>query len=94
MNYLQTSACKLHDEDVGLIQSKALWVRYKWYGAYLFAVVDHTITLSTKENTWLSCCHGTDGYVYVKLVGNSGASPWQLVTSGGQLYADENEGGE
>ncbi|XP_020620509.1 astacin-like [Orbicella faveolata] len=56
--------------------------------------VDHTITLSTKENTWLSCCHGTDGYVYVKLVGNSGASPWQLVTSGGQLYADENEGGD
>jgi len=56
--------------------------------------VDHTITLSTQENSLFSCCHGTDGYVYVKLVGNSGTTPWQLVTSGGKLYADENEGGD
>ena len=62
---------------------------------YLFAVVDHTITLSTKENSFFSCCHGTDGFVYVKLVGSSGTTtPWQLVTSGGKVYADENEGGE
>ena len=61
---------------------------------YLFAVVDHIITLSTQANSLFSCCHGTDGFVYVQLVGSSGTTPWQLVTSGGKVYADENEGGE
>ena len=52
--------------------------------------MDHTITLATDDDLG----DGTDGYVYVKLVGSSGTTPWQLVTSGGLLYADENESGE
>ena len=58
--------------------------------AFLFAVVDHTIVLTTGTDTGA----GTNGDVYLKLVGSGGSTtPWQLVTSGGE-YDDENENGE
>ena len=51
--------------------------------------MDHTIVLTTGDSTG----DGTDGDVFLKLVGSSGTTPWQLVTSGGE-YDDENEAGE
>ena len=55
----------------------------------LFAVVNHKITLKTGN----SLGDGTDGDVYVQLVGSSGTTPLERVTSGGE-YDDENEQGE
>ena len=52
-------------------------------------VVDHTIILKTKDS-WLA---GTDGDPFLKLIGSTGETPFQLVTSGGMLYANENERG-
>ncbi|KAL9955229.1 hypothetical protein ACROYT_G036521 [Oculina patagonica] len=51
--------------------------------------VDHTITVTT-GNGWGD---GTDGDVYMKLVGSSGTTPWQLITSGGE-YDNEYEAGD
>ncbi|CAH3025916.1 unnamed protein product [Porites evermanni] len=52
-------------------------------------VVDHAIILKT-EDSWLA---GTNGDPFLKLIGSTGETPFQLVTSGGMLYVDENERG-
>lgn len=36
---------------------------------------------------------GTNADPFMKLIGSDGETPFELVTSGGMLYADENEQG-
>ena len=54
-----------------------------------FIVVDHTIVLNTGRRFG----DGTNADPFVRLIGSTGTTPYQLVTSGGLLYADENERG-
>ena len=54
---------------------------------YNYTVVDHEIVLKTGD----SLGDGTNADPFMKLIGSNGETPFKLVTSGGMLYADENE---
>lgn len=62
----------------------------RMYGCDKPLLVDHTVTVKT-GNGWFD---GTDAVVFMRLVGTNGQkTPWEQVTSGGRIYADENEAG-
>ena len=56
---------------------------------YNYTVVDHEIVLITGD----SVGDGINADPFMRLIGGNGETPFQLVTSGGMLYADENEQG-